>query len=304
MFKKAKRASRKLRMAIAGIAGSGKTYTALSLANRLGKKVALLDTERSSAEIYSTLFEFDVAQLSSHHPQKYVDAINEAAKAKYDVMIIDSLSHAWMGREGALDLVSKQGKTFNAWGKVTPLQDKLLDTIMTFPGHVIATMRMKQAYEQAKDDKGKITVAKIGLATQQREGIDYEFDLFGVMDALNNLTVEKSRCPALAGKLFAQPGEELAGIILQWLKSGEEDEVVFAPAATSNAATSNGTLEGELREKVSAVVKGNEELVHKFLQMKGQIKGDQTWQNMTKDYALRITDKPKEFLSCVAAVSK
>jgi len=297
MFKKAKRASRKLRMAIAGIAGSGKTYTALTLASRLGKKVALLDTERSSAEIYSTLFEFDVAQLSSHHPQKYVDAINEAAKAKYDVMIIDSLSHAWIGREGALDLVSKQGKTFNAWGKVTPLQDKLIDTIMSFPGHVIATLRMKQAYEQAKDDKGKITVAKIGLATQQRDGIDYEFDLFGVMDALNNLTIEKSRCPALAGQLFAQPGEELAGIILHWLKSGEEEEVVFAPAV-------NGTLDGELREKVSAIVKGNEELVHKFLQMKGQINGEQTWQNMTMDYALRITDQPKEFLSCVAAVSK
>ena len=299
MFKKAKRTSRKLRMAIAGIAGSGKTYTALSLGSRLGKKVALLDTERSSAEIYSTTFGFDVAQLSSHHPQKYVDAINEAAKAKYDVMIIDSLSHAWMGREGALDLVSKQGKTFNAWGKVTPLQDKLIDTMMSYPGHVIATMRMKQAYEQEKDAKGKLSVAKIGLATQQREGIDYEFDLFGVMDALNSLTIEKSRCPALAGKLFAQPGEELAGIIQNWLDAGEDDEVVFAPAANSNF-----TLEGELREKVSAIVKGNEELVHKFLQMKGQIKGDQTWQDMTKDYALRITDKPKEFLSCVAAVSK
>lgn len=299
MFKKAKRTSRKLRMAIAGIAGSGKTYTALSLGSRLGKKVALLDTERSSAEIYSTTYDFDVAQLSSHHPQKYVDAINEAAKAKYDVMIIDSLSHAWMGREGALDLVSKQGKTFNAWGKVTPLQDKLIDTMMSYPGHVIATMRMKQAYEQEKDAKGKLSVAKIGLATQQREGIDYEFDLFGVMDALNSLTIEKSRCPALAGKLFAQPGEELAGIIQNWLDAGEDDEVVFAPAANSNF-----TLEGELREKVSAIVKGNEELVHKFLQMKGQIKGDQTWQDMTKDYALRITDKPKEFLSCVAAVAK
>ena len=158
---------------------------------------------------------------------------------------------------------------------------------------------MKQAYEQEKDAKGKLSVAKIGLATQQREGIDYEFDLFGVMDALNSLTIEKSRCPALAGKLFAQPGEELAGIIQNWLDAGEDDEVVFAPAANSNF-----TLEGELREKVSAIVKGNEELVHKFLQMKGQIKGDQTWQDMTKDYALRITDKPKEFLSCVAAVAK
>ena len=113
MYKKAQRSNRKLRMAIAGIAGSGKTYTALRLASELGNRVALLDTERSSAEVYSDRFDFDVAQLETHHPQNYVDAIKAAQD--YDVLIVDSLSHAWMGRDGALDLVGKQGKSFNAW---------------------------------------------------------------------------------------------------------------------------------------------------------------------------------------------
>lgn len=296
-------------MAIAGIAGSGKTYTALRLAHQLGKSVALLDTERSSAEIYSNKFDFDVAQLETHHPQSYVDAIKAASD--YDVLIVDSLSHAWMGRDGALDLVGKQGKSFNAWGKVTPLHNLLLDTLMTHPGHLIATMRMKQAYEQEKDDKGKVSVAKIGLATQQRDGIDYEFDLFGVMDTMNNITIEKSRCPELSGMVFARPGEELASMIKDWLSSDEADtppasekpEPKPEPKPESNGALEDA-LTKEAKDKLSQLFSGKELLIHKFLVMRGQIKDGETWQSISQSYADSILDKPQVFLSTAVALSK
>jgi len=295
-------------MAIAGIAGTGKTYTALRLASELGSRVALLDTERSSAEVYSDRFNFDVAQLDTHHPQNYVDAIKAAQD--YDVLIVDSLSHAWMGRDGALDLVGKQGKSFNAWGKVTPLHNLLLDTLLSYPGHLIATMRMKQAYEQEKDAKGKISVAKIGLATQQRDGIDYEFDLFGVMDVMNNITIEKSRCPELSGMVFSRPGEELASIIKTWLYSGVTPEAApeAAPEVTPEVKPEvNGSIDaltGEAMEKLSQLFSGKELLIHKFLVMRGQIKDGETWQSISQNYANSILDKPQVFLSTAVALSR
>lgn len=290
-------------MAIAGIAGSGKTYTALRLASELGNRVALLDTERSSAEVYSDRFDFDVAQLETHHPQNYVDAIKAAQD--YDVLIVDSLSHAWMGRDGALDLVGKQGKSFNAWGKVTPLQNLLLDTLLSYPGHIIATMRMKQAYEQEKDAKGKISVAKIGLATQQRDGIDYEFDLFGVMDVMNNMTIEKSRCPELSGMVFARPGEELAEMIKSWLSSAEAaPEAAPEVKLETNGNGPSAVLTGEAMEKLSQLFSGKELMIHKFLVMRGQIKDGETWQSISQNYANSILDKPQVFLSTAVALSK
>ena len=208
-------------MAVAGVSGSGKTYTSLGLASLLGNSTAVIDTERSSSEIYSTKWPFLVCNLDSFHPQKYIDALNEAAEAGIETVVIDSLSHAWQGKDGALDQVSKAGKSFNAWAKVTPLQDKLMDTILKYPGHVICTMRRKVSYEQTRDERGKTTVTKTGMASIQRDGVDYEFDIFATMDGQNNMTIEKSRCPELSGELFAQPMEELAKIIKRWLNGGD-----------------------------------------------------------------------------------
>jgi hypothetical protein len=300
MFKKAERQNRKLRMAIVGVSGGGKTYTALKLASYLGSSTALIDTERSSAEIYSAEYEFDVAQLDNFHPQNYIDAINQAADGGYEVLIIDSLSHAWMGKDGALDLVNKHGKSFNAWGKVTPLQDKLLDTMLGYPGHVITTMRQKQSYSQEKDAKGKISVAKVGLATVQRDGIDFEFDVFGSMDTMNNMTIEKTRCPSLAGQMYARPGEELAKELLAWLETGEPVEAAKfekpEPELEPELLASH-KLDEAIRNKLSELFVGKEIVVQKFMVMRGQIKDGETWQSITPTYADSILQKPDVFLS-------
>jgi|21_taG_2_1085346.scaffolds.fasta_scaffold02345_13 hypothetical protein len=304
MFKKAERSNRKLRMAIAGVSGGGKTYTALKLASYLGKSTALLDTERSSAEIYSNDFDFDVAQLVNHHPQKYVDAINQAADGNYDTLIIDSLSHAWIGKDGALDLVSKQGRSFNAWGKVTPLLDKLTDTLLAYPGHVIATMRQKQSYSQDKDDKGKTTVTKVGLATQQRDGIDFEFDVFGSMDTMNTMSIEKSRCPDLAGQMFAMPGKELAKILMGWLEGSPAEPVKFEQAKEAPKEKVS-KLSDEQVDKLSKLFTGHEENVEKFLLMRGKINKGENWRMIDPpSYADEILDKPDVYISAVLAHTK
>lgn len=236
-FKKATKHEAKLRFALIGPAGAGKTYTALRVAQVLaqGGTVALVDTERGSASKYAGEFDFDVVELDNFHPQRYIDMIAAAGKAGYSVLIIDSLSHAWMGPGGALQLVDEaskrsKGNSYVAWRDVTPLHNKLVDAIVGSPMHVLVTMRAKMEYVQEKDEKtGKTVVRKVGLQPVQREGLEYEFDVIGDLDQENNLIIGKTRCSALNGAVFYRAGAEVAETLLDWLQ-GPPVEAVPEPS--------------------------------------------------------------------------
>lgn len=226
MFKKAVKHESKLRLAIAGPSGSGKTYTALAIGTALGK-VAVVDTESGSASKYADIFDFDVAEMHApFHPRKYAEAIAMAADAGYDVVILDSLSHAWFAQGGVLDIVdeaakrSRSGNTYMAWKEGTPAQNQLVEAIVTAPIHVIGTMRSKTEYALVTNDRGKQEPRKMGMAPIQRDGFEYEFDVMFDMDVENTAVVSKSRCSALANKVIAKPGADVAGVLQDWL-SGE-----------------------------------------------------------------------------------
>jgi ABC-type sugar transport system ATPase subunit len=234
-FQKATRQQKKARIALHGPSGSGKTYTALELAKGLvgpAGRVAVIDTERGSASLYGDRFEFDVIELDYFSVDNYVKAINEAVDSGYDVLVIDSLSHAWTGLGGVLDSVNNvKGNVFtDGWGKVgTPQQNRLLDSILNAPMHVIATLRVKTDYEVEKDERGKATPKKIGLAPVQRDGVEYEFDIVGSLNIENTLTVEKSRMVDLAGRIIAKPDRKLGIQISNWLNSGAKPEPKVNP---------------------------------------------------------------------------
>jgi hypothetical protein len=250
VFTEATREQLKLRMALTGVTGGGKTYTALSLITYLlggdvrdpsmARRIALLDTERGSASRYANgrPFHFFRAEPTSFEPEMFVAAIRAAERAGFEGLIIDSFSHEWIGTGGALEQVdraAKNGNTFVAWGSVTPRHNAVIDAIMSSPLHIIATMRAKMAHEQTVDGNGKKVVRKLGLAAQQRDGIEYEFDIIGDMDITNELTITKSRCSDLNGKFFKLPGRELAAIINAWLDDGEPRTA--ADAAPPHVAT-------------------------------------------------------------------
>jgi hypothetical protein len=231
MFTKATRRQKKLRMSLAGPSGSGKTYTALAIGTGLaqGGKVAVLDTERGSASLYSDRFNFDVVELDSFNPENYIKVIAEASEAGYAVLIIDSFSHAWFGQGGVLDQVNKRGgNSFtDGWGKVgTPLQNRLMDSILNAPMHVIATMRVKSEYVIEPDERGKSVPRRVGLKEVQREGVEYEFDIVGLLDLGNTMTIEKSRMPDLTGAIVDKPNAKFAERVLDWLGKGDAPVVV------------------------------------------------------------------------------
>jgi hypothetical protein len=234
-------------MALIGAAGSGKTYTALSVAQHLEGPVAVIDTERGSASKYASVFDFDVLELETFSPQMYVEAIEAAEQAGYKTLIIDSLSHAWTGKEGALEQVSKAARraqssnTFGAWRDVTPLHNAMVDAIINARRNILATMRAKTASVQEKDEKtGRTTIRKVGLAPIQRDGLEYEFDVVGDLDQDNNLIVSKTRCPALSGAVYKKAGKEVAAQLTQWLSGGPSNGAT-ANGAAANGAAANGS---------------------------------------------------------------
>lgn len=246
MFKKAVKSQAKARIGIIGPSGSGKTYTALKIASVLGKKIAVIDTEHGSASKYADEFEFDVCELNNYDPRHYVKAIQVAGQAGYDVIIIDSLSHAWAGESGALELADQLkakygGNKWAAWSEVTPIHNKLVHSMLSSPAHIIATLRSKMEYIQTQDDKGKTVIRKVGMAPIQRDGMEYEFDIVADMDLEHNFIVSKTRCRALDGAIINKPGEELAKTILDWLTDGAPAPQRPAPAPATPQAVSPKT---------------------------------------------------------------
>ena len=228
MFRKAERRKAKLRLAITGPAGSGKTYGALLLAQGLGGKIAMIDTENGSGDLYADFCDYDVQTLTAPYSvQKYLAAIHEAEEADYDVLIIDSLSHAWSGEGGLLDVHNqitqsmKSGNSYVAWGKVTPWHNRLIETMLSSRCHIIATMRTKTDYAISQGDKGRIEVQKVGLAPVQRDGMDYEFTIVFDLSMEHTVTVSKDRTSLFDRQIFTI-SQDTGKTLRKWLESGAD----------------------------------------------------------------------------------
>lgn len=247
LFRPAVKEQAKLRLAIAGPSGSGKTFTSLRVAQALanGGRVAVVDTEHGSASKYADLFDFDVLEMDApFHPDRFGEAIKAAGQAGYDVIIVDSLSHAWNGPGGLLEIVDLasrkyKGNSYAAWGEGTPIHNRLIEAIVSAPMHLIGTMRSKQDYILVERN-GKQVPQKVGMAPIQRDGMEYEFDVFMEMDIENNGLVTKTRCTALTGAILSKPGENLAETLREWLKGETPRERPATPANTNDAPAGNG----------------------------------------------------------------
>jgi nucleoside-triphosphatase THEP1 len=229
-FKKATKAQAKLRLGLIGPAGSGKTMTALRIAHGLGGRVAVIDTERGSASLYAGErgLGFDVLELETYEARHFIEAIGQAEAAGYDVLIIDSLSHAWAGKGGILEFVDKAAKrsgggSFAGWRDATPLHNQLVDAILGAKLHVICTLRSKVEHviEQVN---GKTQVRKVGLQPVQRDGLEYEFTVVGDVNQEHELIVTKTRAAFLADAVIREAGEELGKQLRDWLASGSAPE--------------------------------------------------------------------------------
>lgn len=214
----------KIKMALQGPSGAGKTYSSLLLAYGLCQdwtKIAVIDTENSSADLYADLGAYNTLGIfSPFTPEKYIEAISFCEKENIQVIIIDSLSHEWNGSGGVLDMHScMTGNSFTNWSKLTPRHNAFIQAILQSPSHIIGTIRSKQDYILTEKN-GKQVPEKIGLKGIIREGTDYEFALVFDVNMKHQVTVSKDRTGLFTGQpeFIITPGTGQK--IEQWCNSG------------------------------------------------------------------------------------
>lgn len=197
-LRKAARTKAKLRVGLSGPAGSGKTYSGLLLAYGLvgdWEKIAVIDTENGSGELYSDLGPYNVITLEApHSPERYIEALRAAEVAGMQAIIVDSVSHEWEGKGGCLEInellagTKFKGNTWAAWSETTPRHRKFIEALISSPAHIITTARSKTDMMQTEDKK----VKKVGLKEIQREGYEYELTV--------NFTLDREGHYAIASK--------------------------------------------------------------------------------------------------------
>ena len=221
-LRQSERKKAKIKMALQGSAGSGKTFSSLLLAQGLTNgdfsKVAIIDTENGSADLYAHLGNYNVLTLTPPFtPHNYIKAIDVCEKAGIEVIIIDSISHCW---DYLLDYHSSlAGNSFTNWAKIKPLEKAFMDKILQCDAHVIATMRTKQDYVLNQKD-GKFIPEKVGLKAVQRDGIDFEFTLVFDIDIKHFAVSSKDRTGLFMGKPEFTINPSTGRKILEWCNSG------------------------------------------------------------------------------------
>lgn len=226
-FEKAMRKKAKLRLALTGPSGSGKTYSALLIAKGIGGRIAVIDTEKGSASLYSDICEFDVLELEPPFtPERFVEAIQAAEQAGYDNLIIDSITHEWGGVGGCLELVDTiakakfRGNSWSAWSEINPRHRLFLDSILRSSMHIIATMRSKTETAQIEEN-GRKKVAKLGMKSEQRDGVEYEFTtVLDLVHESHHANATKDRTKLFSNSDPVILSEETGKRLLDWLESG------------------------------------------------------------------------------------
>lgn len=220
-LRKSSKKQAKIKMAIQAPSGSGKSYSSLLLAIGITNdwsKVAVIDSENNSADLYSHLGNYNVLTLDGNFsPENYVKAVEICEKAGMEVIIIDSMSQCW---DYLLECHSNmQGNSFTNWGKITPRQNTFIQKILQSNCHIICTLRTKQDYV-LNDKNGKLVPEKVGLKAVQRDGIDYEFTLVFDIDTKHYATASKDRTGLFMGKPEFIITPSTGKIILEWCNDG------------------------------------------------------------------------------------
>jgi hypothetical protein len=228
----------------------------------IGGNVGLIDTENGSGDLYAEMGDYDVITLDAPYTvMKYREAIRAFEEAKYDVIIIDSLSHAWAGEGGLLDKqgqLEKSGRfknSFATWREITPEHNKLVEELINSPSHIIATMRVKTEYVLEMNEKGKQVPRKVGLQPVQRDGLEYEFTVVMDVNEDHYARATKDRTSLFNG-WSDQISRETGKMLRNWLDSGAQPAPVQPPPATNLEPLTPFEPDplDALRERVAAVI--------------------------------------------------
>lgn len=229
-LRKAERHQARIRMGLQGPSGSGKTMGALLIAFGLTgdwTKIAVIDTENNSADLYAHLGNYYVLNLNTpFSPERYIEAVGVCEASGIEVIIIDSISHEWEGSGGILETHSNMaGNSFTNWAKLTPRHNQFINVMLSSKCHIIGTIRSKQDYVLTEKN-GKMVPEKVGLKGVQREGMDYELTLVLEIDIKQNTSATKDRTGLFMNKPEFRISSKIGEQILSWCRNGVDATAV------------------------------------------------------------------------------
>jgi hypothetical protein len=272
-FRKAERRQVRLKIALTGPSGSGKTFSSLLIAAAIGKRIAVIDTENKSASLYADIesgplagIVFDILEIDPPYTiQKYLDGIATAEKDGYDVLILDSISHAWAGEGGLLDKKTAldarpHSNQYTNWGPITKEHEQFRARLLQSDIHIIATMRSKQDYI-LEDTGGKKVPRKVGMAPIQRDGMEYEFTTVLDLAMDHNAMSSKDRTGLFDGQIF-RPTIETGKLFMIWLNTGKPIE---KPAVKPDSAIPETAKPSQLNDILDELAKAGYKLGKKQL---------------------------------------
>lgn len=222
---KAERHQVKLRLGLSAASGFGKTYSALLLAYGITNdwtKIAVIDTENGSASLYSHLGDYNTLTLDEpFNPERYIQAIETCEKSSIEVIIIDSISHEWSGKNGCLELHEQLGGKFTDWAKISPRHQAFIDKILQSSCHIITTVRRKVDYSLDSDMNGKSKVVKHGTKEITREGFEYELTAnFEIINDKHLCKASKDRTGLFMDKPEFIINSAIGKKLIEWCNKG------------------------------------------------------------------------------------
>lgn len=241
-LKQSQRQQVKLRLGLSGASGFGKTKSALLLAYGMTQdwsKIAVIDTENSSASLYSDLGSYKVLDLQApYSPERYIQAIELCEKSGIEVIIIDSASHEWNGSGGCLEIHEKLGGRFQDWANVTPRHQAFINKILQSSCHIITTTRRKMDYSLDIGSNGKTKVVKHGTKEITRDGFEYELTInFELVNDNHLAKASKDRTGLFMNKPEFLITPQTGKVILDWCNSG-----TINPAQVTSSAPKQSYL--------------------------------------------------------------
>jgi hypothetical protein len=238
LFAKAENTSAYLKMAMMGLQGSGKTYTATDIAIGLVKlmrergvaaadrPIFFGDTETGSDWVAPRI-ETARIELFTAKTRAFKDLLEMVTEAERgaSVLIIDSLTHFWVELCDAYMKAKKDRfgnprtrLQFEDWAFLKQEWRKFTDLFVNSNLHILACGRAGFEYETTVDDEtGKKQLEKTGVKMKAESEMGYEPSLLVLMERHQEMegnsvkrvyrtaTVLKDRSTLLDGKEFENP---------------------------------------------------------------------------------------------------
>lgn len=268
-FSKAKSEQAFFKVALYGKTGSGKTLTSLlwaeGLANKEGKRIAYIDTERGT-EFYSMHIPertchpeaFDFDRLITRSLMETLEAVESIDPKEYGVLVIDSITHLWEAARNAYQgkKMANGGIPINAWNDIKKPYKKLMSLFLDGSFHAILCGR--EGLVMDKDEDGELEV--VGTKMKAEGETPHEPHVLGRMNPdrdekggyIIQVFFEKDRSGILTGKTYQWPKYSTIEPVVAYLSGGVQGTL----GSPEDASEKDAAMQEAAQQRMDAERKG------------------------------------------------